>query len=203
LKSMLPAKITCREMLRQEWPDKQKSSLQAFSGTLLLKVYLSLSNYDWKDTGEFLVISWQWLKLLLQNLEVLAYKSSCMKWGSQNMCPVKNSSAAWVCVYYLGLISVRSFGLGMQSGQFITQERFKSCRLWKKLKNLRYPLLFISYCIIYKCEPSVLSIIINMERVFHVQLSGYFCSILEQFSAVQSWEPYEREPYQGQTSMHF
>jgi hypothetical protein len=90
------------------------------------------------------------------------------------MCPVKNSSAAWVCIYYLGLISVRSFGLGMQSGQFITQERFKSCRLWKKLKNLRYPLLFLSHCIIYKCEPSVLSIIINMERVFHVQLSGYF-----------------------------
>jgi hypothetical protein len=79
LKSMLPAKITCREMLRQEWSDKQKSSLQAFSGTLLLKVFLSLSNYDWKDTGECLVISWQWLKLLLQILEVLAYKSSCMK----------------------------------------------------------------------------------------------------------------------------
>lgn len=90
------------------------------------------------------------------------------------MCTVKNSSAAWVCVYYLGLISVRSFGLGMQSGQFITQERFKSCRLWKKLKNLRYSLLFLLYCIMYKCEPSVLSIIINMERVFHVQLSGYF-----------------------------
>jgi hypothetical protein len=54
------------------------------------------------------------------------------------MCPVQNSSAAWVCVYYLGLISVRSIGLGLQSGQFITQERFKSCRLWEKHKNLRY-----------------------------------------------------------------
>jgi hypothetical protein len=42
------------------------------------------------------------------------------------MYPVKNASAAWVCVYYLGLISARSFGLGMQSGQFITQERFKT-----------------------------------------------------------------------------
>ncbi len=45
---------------------------------------------------------------------------------NKNMYPVKNASAAWVCVYYLGLISARSFGLGMQSGQFITQERFKT-----------------------------------------------------------------------------
>ncbi len=97
LKSMLPAKITCREMLRQKWSDKQKSSLQAFSGTLLLKVYLSLSNYDWKDAGEFLVILWQRLKLaanfgssciqkLMHEIRKQIYVSSKKLFSSLGMC---------------------------------------------------------------------------------------------------------------------